>query len=327
MKSLRERVGKIWRGGMAGKLLLLVGAVFFLCVVCSVCLFAFSLTPAYRESAARVAVGGTATAQAVALAANASATENARPTQTALPTNTSALVSPSETAVTPRPSDTAAPSSTPLPTNTLLPTDTPRATDTPAPPTATPKPTKTFTPMPTPKPIVASGNGDAVVKLENPYEVAIVHINGNAGSRFFAVKNFGSDGANYDLLVNTTDPYDGVRPLDFKQGEHTTRFEVKAEGKWAIEILPVSSAVKLNVPGKLEGKGDQVIVLTGDKPDTAKIQGNAAKRFFGVKSYGDVSDLLVNTVEPYNGEVIVDSSTLVLEVRAEGGWSIEMVGQ
>ncbi|MCG3177529.1 MAG: hypothetical protein MOGMAGMI_02503 [Candidatus Omnitrophica bacterium] len=321
VQQLGSRIAEFWKRGCAGKVVIGVVGVFFLCVACAVCLFGFTLTPAYRESATRVAEGGTATAQAVALAANATATERAKPTQTSLPTNTGAPTD------TPRPSDTAAPSSTPLPTNTLMPSDTPRATDTPAPPTATPEPTKTFTPLPTPKPIVASGNGDAVVKLENQYEVAIVHITGNAGSRFFAVKNFGSDGTNYDLLVNTTEPYDGVRPLDFNSGQHTTRFEVKAEGKWKIEILPVTAAVKLNAPGKLEGKGDQVIVLSGGKPDTAKIQGNAAKRFFAVKSYGDVSDLLVNTVDPYNGEVIVDSSTLVLEVRAEGPWSIEVMGQ
>lgn len=321
VQQLGGRIANLWNRGCAGKVVIGVVGAFLLCVGCSVCLFAFSLTPAYRESATRVAEGGTATAQAVAIAADSTATERARPTQTSLPTNTSVPTD------TPRPSDTPAPSSTPLPTNTPMPTDTPRATDTPAPPTATPEPTKTFTPLPTPKPIVASGNGDAVVKLENPFEVAIVHIAGNAGSRFFAVKNFGSDGTNYDLLVNTTDPYDGVRPLDFKNGEHTTRFEVKAEGKWKIEILPVAAAVKLNVPGKLEGKGDQVIVLSGSKPDTAKIQGNAVKRFFAVKSYGDISELLVNTVDPYDGEVIVDSSTLVLEVRAEGPWSIEVMGR
>ncbi len=77
----------------------------------------------------------------------------------------------------------------------------------------------------------------------------------------------------------------------------------------------------------MEGKGDQVIVLSGGKPDTAKIRGNAGKRFFAVKSYGDISDLLVNTVDPYDGEVLVDAGTLVLEVQAEGPWSIEVMGR
>lgn len=75
-------------------------------------------------------------------------------------------------------------------------------------------------------------------------------------------------------MVNTTDPYDGIVPLDFMADEHAARFEVKAHGDWTIEILPLSTARVLVVPGSIDGKGDDVILLTGSKPDTAIIKGN-----------------------------------------------------
>ncbi len=204
------------------------------------------------------------------------------------------------------------------PVNTSLPTSLPELTNTPE-PTITPLP-----PTAIPAPIVLTGNGDSIVDFDNPYEIAIVHISGNASSHFFAVKNYGSDGNPLDLLVNTTDPYDGVRPLDFGEGEHTTRFEVTASDEWRIEVLAIASARVLTVPGNIVGKGDDVILVKGATPDLGKIKGNAESSFFSVKSYGNNSDLLVNTTDPYEGTVIVSSDTVILEIQAVDIWSIEI---
>lgn len=207
------------------------------------------------------------------------------------------------------------PTNTPKPSNTPKPTNTPQPTNTPLPPTSTPSP------------IILTGNGDSIVDFENPFNLAIVHITGNASSRHFAVKNYDGNGNYLDLLVNTTDPYDGIRPLDFGNNEHTTRFEVKAVGEWKIEILPLTSARVLNVPGSIEGKGDEVLILRGGKPDLAKIKGNASSRHFAIKAYGNYADLLVNTTDPYEGTVIVRSDTVVIEIKAEGNWSIEITSK
>ena len=129
------------------------------------------------------------------------------------------------------------------------------------------------------------------------------------------------------MLVNTTDPYDGVRPLDFNNGEHTTRFEVTASDEWRIEALPITSARILTVPGSIEGNGDDVIFVEGATPDLAKIKGNAESRFFAVKSYGKSSNLLVNTTDPYEGTVIVSGDTVILEIQAAGNWSIEITAK
>ena len=219
------------------------------------------------------------------------------------------------------PADTVAPTATPQPTNTPGPTDTPRPTNTPL-PTNTPRPTNT--PTPPPEPILLTGSGDTVVDVDRGNYAAIAHITGNAAANHFAVVNYGSDGDQIDLLVNTTEPYDGIKPLDFRESEHTTRLEVTATGDWTIEILPLIEARGFLVPGRIEGVGDDVVILTDGTPDIATITGNAAASHFAVIGYGTTADLLVNTTEPYEGTVILDPDTAVLEITGVGPWSIEV---
>ncbi|MCL4257651.1 MAG: hypothetical protein KJZ53_03870, partial [Anaerolineales bacterium] len=59
-------------------------------------------------------------------------------------------------------------------------------------------------------------------------------------------------------------------------------------------------------------------------PDLAVIEGNASSRYFGVFSYGNDIDLLVNTTDPYSGTQIIDRSAIVIEVVADGAWSISI---
>ncbi|MCL4257650.1 MAG: hypothetical protein KJZ53_03865, partial [Anaerolineales bacterium] len=122
------------------------------------------------------------------------------------------------------------------------------------PPTETLSPTETPTPLP--EPVVYEGIGDSVIDVSKSDEAMIVHITGNAGGRYFGVTSFDANGNQVDLLVNTTDPYDGYRPLDFRRNEWTTRFQIQAEGAWKIEILPLLSARQLVIPGVIEGVGD-----------------------------------------------------------------------
>lgn len=228
---------------------------------------------------------------------------------------------------TPIPEDTPTPESidTPEPTATPLPpTETPEPTNTPGPtstPTETPLPTDTPTPEPTPTPAVFSGSGDSVVSLNKSQEPMIIHISGNAQSQHFAVESYDAAGNYLELLANTIEPYDGVRPIDFLEDHHTTRLQVTAVGDWRIELMPITAARVLSVPGEISGNGDDVIILNGT-PDVATISGNQAASNFAVIGYGTFPDLLVNTIEPYQGQVIVEPDTVVLEVNATGPWTI-----
>jgi hypothetical protein len=197
---------------------------------------------------------------------------------------------------------------------------TPRPTRTPK-PTATP--TKEPTPTPIPEPITLTGSGDSVVDFDNPFPIGIAHIIGNAGGRYFGVTSYDAGGEMADLLVNTTDPYDGIVLMDVFD-THTTRFEVEAVGEWTIVVDSFLTARRLEIPGTIEGIGDDVILLIGETPDLAHIIGNADARYFGVMGYGSYADLLVNTTDPYEGTVPLASDTGVIEFEAVGPWSIEV---
>ncbi len=208
------------------------------------------------------------------------------------------------------------------------------ATNTPLPPpptfTPTAEPTATPMPTPTPEPIVLEGVGDSVVSIEKWAGPAIIYVRGNQAGGHFAVTSLDSNNEVLDLLVNTVDFYEGMRPLDF-EGEQTNRLEVQGGGDWRIEIRPVSMGRALVIPGSAEGSGDEVLILLGlgKTPDTAIIQGNEAGTHFAVIGYDDRGrpDLLVNTVDAYAGTVAIGANTTVLAIQAVGGWSVEVTAK
>ena len=177
------------------------------------------------------------------------------------------------------------------------------------------------------EPIILTGSGDSIVDVDKPNIAMVAHIVGNKSSNHFAVLNYGEDGNKIGLLVNTTDPYDGIIPLDFENGEWTSRFEIKASGDWKIELLQLSSLRVLLVPGIIEGKGDEVFLLGGETPDLAKIEGNSKSSHFAVLGYNGGRDLLVNTTDPYSGSVIINSKTMIIEVKSVGSWKIDITAK
>lgn len=232
---------------------------------------------------------------------------------------TTATDEPSTEVEAPEATKPPAPTDTPEPTNTPRPTRTPRPTDTPEP---------TLTPTPAPEPIILTGSGDDIVDVEKWPGPALARITGNSASAHFAVINYDADGNQIDLLVNTTDPYTGMRPLDLLDNQHTTRFEVMATGDWTIEVLPfLENATQVEVPGTVSGTGDSVLILLAEAA-TATVTGNTAGSHFAVIGYGGLfPDLLVNTTDPYEGEVLVDRNSRVFVVTAVGDWTIELTAR
>ncbi len=172
--------------------------------------------------------------------------------------------------------------------------------------------------------IILNDSGDSIVDIDKPNLPMVVHIVGNSSSGYFGVTSYDKEGEYLDLLVNTTEPYDGIRTLDFLPGEWTFRLEVKSIDTWTIEILPISSLRVLSVPGKIEGQGDEVFKISGGVSDLAKISGNASGGYFGIFTYNDFKDLIVNETDPYEGTVMLDSEITFIEVTAVGSWSIEI---
>lgn len=199
----------------------------------------------------------------------------------------------------------------------------PPSTATPVPPSPTPLPTEPPpTATPVPEPISLSGSGDAVERVDKWPGPAIVQAAGNAGAAHFAITPYDASGEMVDLLVNTTSPYAGSTWLPAE----STRLEITAEGEWSIDILPLASAIPVPAPGLIEGDGDAVMVVEG-APDIATVRGNEVGDHFAIMAYdefGQMVDLLVNTVDPYDGQVIVDRDAKFLVLTGSGAWSIQM---
>jgi len=207
---------------------------------------------------------------------------------------------------------------TPAPTNTEGPTSTPKPTNT-ARPTHTPLPTNTT--EATPSPVVLKGTGDSVVDFIFPDVPAIAHIISTSPGGNFAVW---SKGDSEDLLVNTIGAYDGILPINLQQGEQVKRFKVNATGEWSITISHISSSRKLKVPGSINGNGDDVFILNGEVPDIATISCSQSSGNFAVWSYGNQSDLLVNTIGAYDGKVELSQDTVLIKIKAEGPWKVDI---
>lgn len=169
--------------------------------------------------------------------------------------------------------------------------------------------------------ITYRGAGDDVVAVNKAPGPALAFINGNSGSGYFGVTSYGVGQKYLDLLVNTTDPYLGIRPIDFDADELTTLFEVKGGGQWQIELHPLADARVLGTPGVISGTGDEVIALRG-RPTTVYVEGNQIGYYFGIFGLGSSWDLIVNETDPYSGRSLVDPGVRFLEIQATGAWSI-----
>jgi hypothetical protein len=187
------------------------------------------------------------------------------------------------------------------------------------------KPGKSAAPKP-PKTVVYTGSGDKVVRIKKPGGDAagpvLLYVKGNAARRHMSVEAKDSDGETVDLLVNDLGPVAGIYPVDFEEGQKTSRLVVKATGAWRLELRSILTARKFTE--KISGAGPAVVFYTG-KAGVASISGNKSKRHFGVKSYtveGDI-DLLVNTIDRYKGEVEIPAETFVV-VTAHGPWAIRV---
>ncbi|HET6919900.1 MAG TPA: VWA domain-containing protein [Jiangellaceae bacterium] len=164
--------------------------------------------------------------------------------------------------------------------------------------------------------IVLTGSTDAEVKFaKNAPGPAVVYITGNAASRYFGVRILGTE----HYLVNSLDPYEGVRSLD-RDGGESTGFEVRATGPWRIEVLPLSVIPTFNT--SVKGDGDMVVRYTGDG-SLAEITGNNDGRYFDVRAFGaHGTDRLVSTSQPYAGSRQISGGPQLFEVQAVGSWTI-----
>jgi hypothetical protein len=209
-----------------------------------------------------------------------------------------------------------------------LPTEVP-AEPTKAEPTATPT---QLPPTPTSAPVFEgqeySGTGDDIIDLSGLPETPLLLTLSHQGNGNFIIQAYDADNNLKDLIVNTIGDYQGRRALNLF-GETPARLSVKADGPWSIKIDDISKAPTLEVPGKIEGNGDDVILLTGGKPDTISLSHQGQGNFIVVAHEADglFPNLVVNEIGKYEGKNLISTKTDIIEIQADGPWSMEVTGR
>jgi hypothetical protein len=197
-------------------------------------------------------------------------------------------------------------------------------------------PAPSNTPLPTanptlpPQPLVFSGSGATVLDINKWQGPAIAHIIYTGQSNFVA-NSYDADNNQIELLVNTIGGYNGTVPVDF-ENVNTKRISITAAGNWELQILPVSSAQIVSVPGNVVGTGDVVITLEGAIPDKITADASQASQNFVITAYNfkpsmDYLDLLVNEIAPYTGAFLAPKGTTLLVIHSSGPWKLEITGR
>lgn len=187
----------------------------------------------------------------------------------------------------------------------------------------TAKPTPSAPPTPAFAPIKLSGTGSSVPRFTIPVDTPAIADISHVGAANFAVWALGESGEKQDLLVNTIGNYTGTVLFDQKTGEHSVAMDVQADGAWTIEIKSLTAAFKWDGKKALVGGGDDVAILnpasSGLKSVTITHQGEGN---FAVWAYGPSTDLLVNTIGPGSEESLLPEGTLLLQITADGPWTV-----
>ncbi len=184
----------------------------------------------------------------------------------------------------------------------------------------------TYIKLATPEPLIYSGTGDRFLEIDKEEGPAIAHITGNSTDDFFQVIQrfkYSPDPTwtSYSL-VYTFNEHEGFHLLDFLDEQQTYGFEIAASSSWEIEILPLSAAPELKIPGSYEGNGSIVILLDGN-PKSATIDAEAGYFSLWVGSNEEYYSL-VDTNDKYTGTLDLYPDIYILEIRAGGPWKIQI---
>jgi hypothetical protein len=174
-------------------------------------------------------------------------------------------------------------------------------------------------------PIELSGHGNKVAKFKIPEDApGIAVITNKGGSSNFTVEALDSSGGTNALLVNVIGAYSGTRLFDAGSGEHSVAFKIESDGNWTVRIQPVTSAPSWDGASQRKGKGDAVIQVSPAVSGlTTAVIKHSGEENFVVTTYGpDGSDLIVNDIGAFSGEQQLADGTFLIEIEADGGWSI-----
>jgi hypothetical protein len=179
--------------------------------------------------------------------------------------------------------------------------------------------TASTVPVPTP----LDGDGPASVDIvKDPSVPLAASIRANAAAQPCRIGNYDAAGGQLDVLVDTAEPYEGIRPVDLGTGQPTSRFQVDCQGPWHIELHDASTLAAVGPGETRQHRGDDVFVVQG--AHTLSVSGNAEAHHLGVQAYDPSTRQaaqLVDTSAPFQADVIAPESALLV-VQTDGDWSI-----
>ena len=173
-------------------------------------------------------------------------------------------------------------------------------------------------PAPVAPPKTYTGKGDNVVKIEKAAGPAILTFTCAKCSGNTIVQSDGAD----PLLVNTIGAYSGKKAIDVTDGSTTSELTIKATGAWKVTVGGLDQATQATGTAPVTGKGDDVIVLSGNTT-TAAITNKGDQNFIvqATPADGGYPDLAVNTIGSYTGTVPMAAPALV-QITSDGNWSV-----
>ena len=168
--------------------------------------------------------------------------------------------------------------------------------------------------------VVKSGRGDALIAIPKGAKAGMVTATHNGSSNFQISGLDASNQPTIDGLVNEIGNYSGTTPYGLTEmGEAPIKLQIVADGKWTIQIAPISSARVL--PASISGKGDAVFKFEGDAADFAITHEGSSN--FTVQQYGGDLNMGVNEIGKYSGTVPFVAGPTVLVIGADGAWSFK----
>lgn len=167
-----------------------------------------------------------------------------------------------------------------------------------------------------------SGSGSEVVMLEPLGEDVFYASVTHDGSSNVALWTVDENGQDIDLLVNEIGGYAGEVALNF--GEDPAALRIEADGNWSIEFVPLQEAPRWDGSTPFEATGDSIVIVDGVAdgltPVTLTHDGESN---FAIWAWGEsYPDLIVNDIGAYDGTTLLPDGTLVLQVDADGTWTI-----
>lgn len=167
------------------------------------------------------------------------------------------------------------------------------------------------------EPVSLSGTGDMVIPV--PALVGIVGAT-HSGSANFSISGLDANNQSTgELLVNAIGAYSGTTAFGLSAFADTVNLQLSADGAWTVTIAPIAAAPALVLPATSTGDG----VFLYDGAASMWAMTHAGSSNFAVVEYGGMfPNLMVNEIGVYSGTVPAQAGPSVIEVSADGAWSI-----